>query len=105
MHLKPVLVFLAALGALANSFVIDSVDLPTDVPPEIGAVDFASDGMLYVALRRGDIVVANCWELGDQQLDAAQPVASPEFFASRIHFSSVEEDLDVGVGAHAMMPI
>jgi hypothetical protein len=28
------------------------------MPPEIGALDFASDGTLYVSLRRGDIVTA-----------------------------------------------
>lgn len=44
--------------AAAESYVIDSLEFPKDMPPEIGALDFASDGMLYVSLRRGDIMIA-----------------------------------------------
>jgi hypothetical protein len=42
----------------AESYVVDSLEFPKDMPPEIGAIDFASDGMLYISLRRGDIMVA-----------------------------------------------
>ena len=44
--------------AVAESYVIDSLEFPEDMPPEIGALDFASDGMLYISLRRGDIMTA-----------------------------------------------
>ena len=40
------------------AYVIDRVDFPGDLPPEVGAVDFDSEGTLYVALRRGDILTA-----------------------------------------------
>lgn len=41
-----------------ESYTIDRVAFPEDMPPEIGAVEFAKNGDLYVALRRGDIIVA-----------------------------------------------
>ena len=44
--------------AAAESYLIDSLEFPKDMPPEIGALDFASDGMLYVSLRRGDTMTA-----------------------------------------------
>ncbi len=40
-----------------ESYVVDRVSFPKELPPEVGGVEFASDGSLYVALRRGDILV------------------------------------------------
>ena len=44
--------------AAAKSYLIDSLEFPEDMPPEIGALDFDSDGMLYISLRRGDVMTA-----------------------------------------------
>tara|TARA_R110002096_G_scaffold212352_10_gene399859 strand:+ start:6940 stop:9825 length:2886 start_codon:yes stop_codon:yes gene_type:complete len=49
--------FSAVLSA-GESYRIETISFPDDMPPEVGAVEFASDGELYVALRRGDIMVA-----------------------------------------------
>ncbi|MDF1754905.1 MAG: PmoA family protein [Verrucomicrobiales bacterium] len=44
--------------AVTQSYEVETVSFPENVPVEIGAVDFCPDGKLYVALRRGDIVRA-----------------------------------------------
>lgn len=44
--------------AAAQSYVVDTVKFPDNVPVEVGAVEFCPEGKIYVALRRGDIVRA-----------------------------------------------
>ncbi|GAA5496090.1 hypothetical protein Rhal01_02271 [Rubritalea halochordaticola] len=55
-----------AAPAFENYYQIERLDLPQDVPPEVGAVQFDSEGKLYVALRRGDIITAIPGEQSDQ---------------------------------------
>ncbi|BDS07262.1 hypothetical protein NT6N_23020 [Oceaniferula spumae] len=43
---------------ITDSYRIEDIALPKNVPPEVGAVQFDSEGTLYVALRRGDILMA-----------------------------------------------
>lgn len=43
---------------LTDYYSIENIALPTGIPPEVGAVKFDSKGTLYVALRRGDILMA-----------------------------------------------
>ena len=56
--LRASVLLLVAGTATAQGYLIDSLEFPKDMPPEIGALDFARDGMLYVSLRRGDVVTA-----------------------------------------------
>lgn len=60
-----------------DCYKVEDIKLPEGAPPEVGALDFASDGTLYVVLRRGDVV-------------RAKPSADPdhfqwELFASGFH--------------------
>lgn len=48
---------LAKAGA-ADGYTVDSIAFPSDIPPEVGAIEFDANGELYVALRRGDILIA-----------------------------------------------
>src|SRR5688572_12181833 len=52
--------FAASLAAapMAESYKVEDIVLPPDVPPEVGAVGFDTQGTLYVSLRRGDILTA-----------------------------------------------
>lgn len=34
---------------------VEDIALPTNAPPEVGGIDFAPDGSLFVVLRRGDV--------------------------------------------------
>ena len=43
---------------LADVYKVEDIAFPDGVPPEVGGLDFDANGMLYVALRRGDIIVA-----------------------------------------------
>lgn len=46
----------AALAAQADDcFRIESIRLPAGSPPEVGGIDFAPDGTLFMVLRRGDV--------------------------------------------------
>jgi hypothetical protein len=59
---------LGALGVLAfqsllavefkDCYQVESIQLPAGAPPEVGAIDFAPDGTLFVVLRRGDVFCA-----------------------------------------------
>jgi hypothetical protein len=59
---------LGALGVLAfqsllavefkDCYRVESIQLPAGAPPEVGAIDFAPDGTLFVVLRRGDVFCA-----------------------------------------------
>ncbi|MEM1297280.1 MAG: hypothetical protein AAGH89_18090, partial [Verrucomicrobiota bacterium] len=53
-----ILSLLPATLLMGESYKIDTISFPDDMPPEIGAVEFAENGDLYVALRRGDILIA-----------------------------------------------
>jgi glucose/arabinose dehydrogenase len=41
-----------------DCYQIENIKLPAGVPPEVGAIDFAPDGSLFVVLRRGDVLRA-----------------------------------------------
>ena len=59
---------LGALGVLAlqpliavefkDCYRVESIQLPAGAPPEVGAIDFAPNGTLFVVLRRGDVFCA-----------------------------------------------
>lgn len=81
--MKPLLLLsLLATGAMADDFFgdcykIENIKLPDGVPPEVGGIDFAPDGTLFVVLRRGDVL-------------RAKPESDPaafkwELFASGFH--------------------
>jgi hypothetical protein len=53
-------------AAFAGSYTIDRVDFPDDIPPEVGGLEFDTQGTLYVALRRGDILTATPTENPDE---------------------------------------
>jgi hypothetical protein len=40
---------------LAGSYQIENIPFPENVPPEVGAIDFAPDGTFFAVLRRGDV--------------------------------------------------
>ncbi len=65
---------LASTLHASDSYLIESVAFPDDLPPEIGAIEFDSNGDLYLAARRGDILIAT-------------PTEKPEDFEWR-HFAS-----------------
>lgn len=71
--MKPLaFLFMLAAAATADDFFddcykIESILLPPGAPPEVGAIDFAPDGTLFVVLRRGDVL-------------RAKPVADPAAF-------------------------
>lgn len=49
----------SAISLMAGeSYRVETIPFPPDMPPEVGAIDFDSRGTLYVALRRGDIITA-----------------------------------------------
>ncbi|BCX47251.1 large multi-functional protein [Haloferula helveola] len=56
--MKTTLLILLASGlpALAASdYRIENIPIPGGIPPEVGGIDIASDGSLFVVLRRGDV--------------------------------------------------
>jgi hypothetical protein len=61
---------LAAAG-FKDCYQIEDIKLPAGAPPEVGAIDFAPDGTLFVVLRRGDVF-------------CAKPVADPAKFDWRL---------------------
>ena len=51
----------ALLGAPALAtypYQVEDIPLPDGIPPEVGGLDFAPDGTLFVVLRRGDVFKA-----------------------------------------------
>ncbi|MGB0993059.1 MAG: hypothetical protein ACPG32_11405, partial [Akkermansiaceae bacterium] len=75
------LTFILALPVFGQTFAdcykLETIALPKNLPPEVGALNFDKNGFLYVALRRGDII-------------RAKPTANPaafswEFVASGFH--------------------
>ena len=42
----------------ANSYLLEDVPFPAELPPEIGDLAFDQNGKLYACLRRGDVVVS-----------------------------------------------
>ena len=42
----------------ANSYLMEDVPFPAELPPEIGDLAFDQNGKLYACLRRGDVVVS-----------------------------------------------
>jgi hypothetical protein len=41
-----------------DCYKVETIKLPAGVPPEVGAIDFAEDGTLFIVLRRGDVLRA-----------------------------------------------
>lgn len=61
----------------ADCYRIENIKLPAGAPPEVGGIDFADDGTLFIVLRRGDVF-------------RAQPTEDPgqfdwKLFASGFH--------------------
>lgn len=58
--LLPLFVASAFAGALKreDSYTIESISFPEDVPPEVGALGFNDAGEIVVALRRSDVLIA-----------------------------------------------
>ncbi|MES2921315.1 MAG: hypothetical protein V4819_07205 [Verrucomicrobiota bacterium] len=56
--IAPLFAGVAFAAGFDDCYKIETVKLPEGVPPEVGAIDFASDGSLFVALRRGDVIQA-----------------------------------------------
>jgi hypothetical protein len=59
--LTPFLLMLVGTASAAefnDCYRIENIQLPEGVPPEVGAIDFAPDGSLFVVLRRGDVLRA-----------------------------------------------
>ncbi len=63
MKLLPITLALLITPALSNpfskSYSIEDIKLPDGTPPEVGALDFDSQGNLYVCLRRSDVFRAS----------------------------------------------
>jgi hypothetical protein len=58
-------------------YALEDIALPKDVPPEVGAITFDADGLLYVCLRRSDVFRA---------MPSADPKAFDwKLFASGFH--------------------
>lgn len=58
MLLSPLLLGTLLAPPLSDYYQIETIALPKGIPPEVGAIQFDSEGTLYVALRRGDIFMA-----------------------------------------------
>jgi len=77
---------LALAPALAEpAFEVETIALPEGVPAEVGGLDFAPDGTLFVVLRRGDVF-------------RARPTADPDDFDWQ-HFATGFHN---GCGIHAL---
>ena len=68
---------LFAAPLVASPYKVEDIKFPAEVPPEVGAIDFAPDGTLFAVLRRGDVM-------------RAKPAADPanwkwELFATGFH--------------------
>lgn len=64
----------ASAAEFNDCYQVEDIKLPDGVPPEVGAIDFASDGSLFVVLRRGDVL-------------RAMPTADPGGFQWRLFAS------------------
>lgn len=83
---------LLAAGAMADDnfaecYKVEDIKLPPGVPPEVGAIDFAPDGTLFVVLRRGDVL-------------RAKPEADPAAFKWELFATGFHN----GCGVHAISP-
>ena len=48
----------SSLSASVNSYTVENIAFPNDMPPEVGGLAFDEKGYLYACLRRGDVVIA-----------------------------------------------
>jgi hypothetical protein len=81
-----------ACGSMAavefkDCYQIQDIKLPAGAAPEVGAIDFATDGTLFVVLRRGDVF-------------CAKPVADPTKFEWTLFASG----FDNGCGLDVISP-
>lgn len=56
--MRSLLLLALAAPLAAADYRIEDIPLPQGVPPEVGGLDFAPDGSLFVVLRRGDVFKA-----------------------------------------------
>jgi hypothetical protein len=88
---------LGVLGVLAvqplqavkfdDCYKVEDIKLPAGAPPEVGAIDFAADGTLFIVLRRGDVF-------------RAKPSADPAAFDWQLFASG----FDNGCGLDVVSP-
>ncbi len=82
---------LACAGALATAeasvpYRVEDITFPPEVAAEVGGIDFDRNGLMYVALRRGDVLTA-------------QPVAAPEAFQWKVFATGFDNGLGLAVVA------
>jgi hypothetical protein len=77
----------AAEVSFLDTCKIEDIKLPDGAPPEVGAIDFAPDGSLFIVLRRGDVF-------------RAMPTSDPAAFDWQ-HFAT---GFDNGCGIDAISP-
>ena len=47
----------SSLSASVNSYTVENIAFPDDMPPEVGGLAIDENGYLYACLRRGDVVI------------------------------------------------
>ena len=71
-------------ATFTDCYRIEDIKLPTSAPPEVGAIDIASDGSLFVVLRRGDVF-------------RAKPVEDPKAFQWQLFASGFDNGCGIDV--------
>jgi len=56
--MKTLLLSVLVAPLFAAPYKVEDIKFPNNVPPEVGAIDFAPDGTLFAVLRRGDVMRA-----------------------------------------------
>lgn len=69
---------------LAEAYKVDDIAFPAEVAAEVGGIAFDAKGLLYVALRRGDVLTA-------------KPVADPSKYAWRFFATGFDNALGLAV--------
>jgi hypothetical protein len=80
-------IFGSVLCVGAADYKVENIRLPDGVPPEVGGIDFAPDGSLFVVLRRGDVF-------------RAMPTADPNAFDWKLFATGFHN----GCGIDALAP-
>ena len=79
--------FFITFSGWANSYLLEDVPFPTELPPEIGDLAFDQNGALYACLRREDVVVSQ-----------------PGKDLSKIHWQVFATGLHNGMGMEVLAP-
>jgi hypothetical protein len=74
---------LSSLGA-AEQYRVEDIAFPPEVAAEVGGIDFDTNGLMYVALRRGDVLTA-------------RPAADPAGFAWKVFATGFDNGLGIKV--------